>query len=891
MSSTSIEFLLTPDSSSARRVKLKVAEEAPGLYRMVGTWTELVVQAMASYLLPHERDDWSDRLRQAASKQEDSFWASSLKVAPRETISQLDTALHRLLEAMGPDTQWQQILDKVQGETRLHRRLADLRRLSENISGPPQAIQNMADLLAADHTPLRPIRVYSVNHSMNYNAWQLAVLDKLASDAPGPDSQLQSILETSLLPPETSNPTLTAVRNLYSSTVKHTKTIKNVRLIAVRDSLAEAEIAAGLIQKALASGSRATEIGVLLPADPLSLMAIENVFEKCGLPLSGFRRSIGQRDLGHEALRAFLLCLRKPAPIMAIAALLTSPLMPWTLEQGHAMAQVVMDGDVMLNRTEVPSAVRKVMDLLGDGADTPADLQAQLKQIYKLLSNNEAYYDHMQRAHDAVSRLQAALSGMADLDWDHLLYLVTPESLSKAEPADYWQEAIPVFHEGSLPWCTVSHLFVLGFNDGHYPVGAGASAVFSEAEWEEIARAGLPVITNGHTRERQRTLFAEQLAAASENLTLTLARRDAGGNVLEPSSSLVFLARNLGVEPETLVIDVDRAEDAKRIQDLPLAKSAAPSFSRDLAVEDMELEIDLLEKFGRKKGMLTPLSPSAADTLMVSPFAWLLGRLGCDPKEWGTDDFDVLKAGTLAHRVFEQVFEAGRPLPSEEIISKLVPKLLQEWTLQIAPFLRSPDWRVERAKFESEVLSAAIHWKKLLASCNASIVAAEQWLRGNHGEVPLHGQSDLLLQLPSGKLLVVDYKKSTSGKRRDRMRSGFDLQAHLYRLMIQTGGLPEFDSTPDDIGIVYYLLNDTTALADSSVNTDGKTPGWEVLSTDISSQAMQHLDRRLLQIRRGTVRLNTTEDEDWWENNASLPIYALNNSPLLRLFMRTEEVS
>ena len=154
----------------------------------------------------------------------------------------------------------------------------------------------------------------------------------------------------------------------------------------------------------------------------------------------------------------------------------------------------------------------------------------------------------------------------------------------------------------------------------------------------------------------------------------------------------------------------------------------------------------------------------------------------------------------------------------------------------------------------------------------------------------MHGQSDLLLQLPSGKLLVVDYKKSTSGKRRDRMRSGFDLQAHLYRLMIQTGGLPEFDSTPDDIGIVYYLLNDTTALADSSVNTDGKTPGWEVLSTDISSQAMQHLDRRLLQIRRGTVRLNTTEDEDWWENNASLPIYALNNSPLLRLFMRTEEV-
>ena len=121
------------------------------------------------------------------------------------------------------------------------------------------------------------------------------------------------------------------------------------------------------------------------------------------------------------------------------------------------------------------------------------------------------------------------------------------------------------------------------------------------------------------------------------------------------------------------------------------------------------------------------------------------------------------------------------------------------------------------------------------------------------------------------------------------MRKGFDLQAHLYRLMIQTGGLPGVDPPPEDIGIVYYLLNDTTALADCPVDTDGAVPGWEVLPTDISSRAMQHLDRRLAQIRRGTVKLNTTADEDWWAQNASLPVYALENSPLLRLFMRIAE--
>ena len=235
-----------------------------------------------------------------------------------------------------------------------------------------------------------------------------------------------------------------------------------------------------------------------------------------------------------------------------------------------------------------------------------------------------------------------------------------------------------------------------------------------------------------------------------------------------------------------------------------------------------------------------------------------------------------------------ELFQPGLHLPTEDEISLKVPKMLRERVLQIAPYLRSPDWRVERYKFESEILRAAVHWKKLLTSCQATVVGAEQWLRGRHGEIPLHGQSDLVVGLPSGRLLVVDYKKSSSAERRDRMRSGFDLQAHLYRVMIQSGGLPGFDPTPEEIGIVYYLMNDARALADSPVEADGSVPGWEIITNDISAQAMAHLDRRLAQVRSGTVRLNAADDEKWWEKNAGLPIYALDSSPLLRLFMHPE---
>ena len=58
-----------------------------------------------------------------------------------------------------------------------------------------------------------------------------------------------------------------------------------------------------------------------------------------------------------------------------------------------------------------------------------------------------------------------------------------------------------------------------------------------------------------------------------------------------------------------------------------------------------------------------------------------------------------------------------------------------------------------------------------------------------------------------------------------------------------------------------------------------------ILETDISSQALKYLDKRLGEVRAGRVCLNTNEDDTWWHKNASIKIYALDNSPLLRLFM------
>ena len=70
------------------------------------------------------------------------------------------------------------------------------------------------------------------------------------------------------------------------------------------------------------------------------------------------------------------------------------------------------------------------------------------------------------------------------------------------------------------------------------------------------------------------------------------------GNALEPSSSLVFLARRFGCQPEDLVLELSRREDRKQIPGLAVAKESAPVPPRPLPIADIDLKVDLLTALG-----------------------------------------------------------------------------------------------------------------------------------------------------------------------------------------------------------------------------------------------------------------------------------------------------
>ena len=182
-----------------------LAEKAPGLYLTAGTWPELMAQADTVYLLPPDTDDWSVRLQQAATRQKDAFWESSLKVSARETMAEIGAAVNRLLAAGGPDADWQALLTRIPASSRLDRRLSDLLELVQTVGTLPGPLRKMENLLASQDAPLRAIRVYAVCDLMDLDRWQMAVLNRLEDDAPPPDADLQALIQTALSPPATSN--------------------------------------------------------------------------------------------------------------------------------------------------------------------------------------------------------------------------------------------------------------------------------------------------------------------------------------------------------------------------------------------------------------------------------------------------------------------------------------------------------------------------------------------------------------------------------------------------------------------------------------------------------------------------------------------------------------
>lgn len=900
-----VKFILVPDSSAARRVRRLLATQTPRMGVQIGTWPELIAQSKSAYIIAPHISDWKSQFHLALEQLPDAFWSNSFDVAPQEVAAEVEAALSLVVSATqlsfdvsNTFPNFDQILDRPK------RHVEDIFRLLVKLDGLlPDELLDIQQLIAAETSAaIRQIAVYYVEGFPSLTRWQEALIDKLNADSGiEPDPALTGLIASLLLDPFPGEPqtSLQAIQQRLFAVPEDTAPLDDtVQWVGVRDFLEEAEMAASMAQQILAEtpGLAPADIGLLLPDTFEYSLAVNDAFSAAGLPLSGLPVDHWQRDLGHEALFHFLYCRQKPSPAMALAVCLSSPLMPWSKEQGAELAQTVMDGDYRLRAFPAATwAARQMLELLREGDERPDTLTAAIQAFVGLLDGSEQLESHVYHAKATADELCAALAGKTDIDWSLLRRLSSPKNISTGDSPDFNLEGITVWREAHEAWRPVRFLMVLGFASGHYPVVSSDSAVFVSEDLLALRDVlGLSLAIPADQMRDRRARFKRQLASVAEFVCFTIPHRDASGASQSPSESLVFMGQlyNGIDEGESLILEMDVAADRDRIRFLPQAGSQSPQLPRAIVVDDMQFKCDLLALRTDAEGNLRPESPSSLETLMVSRLAWLLRRINAEPQGWEPERPDVMLLGTLTHQVLEELFQASRPIPDPQAISAQVEPLLDAAIRTHAPFLRAAQWQVERRHLASGITKAALVWREVLATLNAEILGTEVWLEGHLEGLPIHGQADILLGLPDGRLLVVDYKRSSANSRRPRMQKGYDSQANLYRTMLQTGGPKSEDNTAllkrlkagDSTGIVYFMTNDQTSLSDALVVESGAIPGWEVLDGDVAQQAMTLIRERLGEVSAGQLYLNRDGDAAFFDKQAGVKPYVLDNSPLIPLF-------
>ena len=394
-----IKFVLVPDSSAARRLRRLLASRSPCQGVVVGTWPELIEQSRSAYLIRPSISDWETRFNDALAHLPDAFWTESYQVAPDETTAEVAAAFSLIMGATDPAGKIG-ITNSEQLSARPRRNINDLIRLSDELDGAlPDDLLIIQQLISADsNNAIRLVSVCCAEGFPTLPRWQLALVDKLNADSGAlENAELMNLLNSLAL-----NAPLAAVQNslhalqvnLFESPDKRVPLDTTVQWVGVRDYLQEAEIGAGMAQQILSENPELTpsDIGLLVPDSFEYSLAVKDTFTTAGLSLSGLPVDNWHQDLGCEALFHFLYCRQKPSPSMALAVCLSSPLMPWSNEQGAKLAQNVMDGDYKLLPFKAASkSARQMLDLLREGDETPQTPDNCDSLVHKYIRSRRAF--------------------------------------------------------------------------------------------------------------------------------------------------------------------------------------------------------------------------------------------------------------------------------------------------------------------------------------------------------------------------------------------------------------------------------------------------------------------------------------------------------------------
>ncbi|MBX9661169.1 MAG: PD-(D/E)XK nuclease family protein [Nitrospiraceae bacterium] len=869
-------------------------------------------QLLASlYALPHCIEK---PLREVLETLGDNVpWAESFAVAPEQTASAIATMLGHLIMATRDLEPGSITTDALPSDGRARIHIDALRDLWHgNPAIVPSDLAMLKAFLACEAAEaLQSFQVIWDRNCTQLTSLERAVLEHLESHHGKLDEDdidhVRLISDRKVCRAPASLLAGHVQRHLLDPSAPVAPMDDSLAVLSVRDALTECEAAAAIVQRWLAEDQTlaASEIGIILPSGPEYTHYLSEAFGQAGLTTSSLPGVPDRRNVGGETLLHFLQCRRRPAPAMALASLYCSPILCWPPDVGTALASAVMAGDFQPMLVQSLSGKQAALFSLIRSASpaTNGQLKEQIRSFRRLLSDDELFAPDVAEAKQLASRLLAALGNANDAAEAELEKAIQMAAAYQAPPCprgDYFLGGISVMLAHEAPKRQFRKLLVLGFNDGAYPPSPSGNPFFLDSEVVAIAGAtGLQLPSQAKQLDAALELFARQIGAASEQVIFLLSERDRGGSFLSVSSSLPLISRLVaGLEdPESLVVPLTHSEGT--IWDRLVAWKPRPVVEPLQPLEvpsHYEFDLDLLGLRKKDDGSPRAQSPSRLEKLLISPLAWVLAELGAEHVSWQPEALDVMLRGSLAHEVFERLFPPGKDHPSNEVIEEKVPELLLERIRAIAPFLQTSVWAVERNTLEAEITKAAKHWSMVLRSLDAEIVGNEFWLSGTLFGHPVHGKADCLLRLPDGQPIVVDYKKSSSGTRRQRLQKGWDLQVDLYRRMcvridershegvVRIGEtLSGWSKLP---AVAYHTLNDGNVLLNGIEVFDSMEV--ELVAGDIAANALALISARFEALKAGRLETNTTADAKFFQKAAALGTYALEDSPLITAFMRDD---
>jgi len=914
-----MKFVLMPDGVSASHFRGLLAERNTVEVK-VGTFSTLLETLNQLWILSNKSGEFSSCLKTHALQETHTFWSKSIIVDETGTLSELTASLKHLLNTLPVDQQLPLLSNP---QTRIENYYNDLVNLHKSMEYLRPAEQEQAKqwLNAAQLKPIEDLKLIYLPELFSLNEWQAQIVSQLESLMPKHkpaseekfDEHLQSLLIDTIQTSGNQTPELQQLTNrvFQSPNIEESINLNNIRCLTCRDSLEEIEVVVGMIQQALEQGITLNEVALVIPQNADYLGKLPGLLNKAGILTSNRHTPTNAFQWDLQLLKDLLIYFsqlsnsnRYSTP-MSLAAIVTNPLMPWSKSVGQKLADACFQGSLTSNikKGVYKNEYLKLLELFDEPTDQWQDWCNKIIELLEYPIDSRIFsHSCIQVTLDeliesfSVYVNDASKNKLSQNDAIRILInQLQPRTIEiESELSGQIINGLLVLTENEWLLKPVEHLFIIGFNQGNYGSTQKAKSVFSLANWKVLNQL-LDIDLDPTDKEQQHfeKRMVHLLSQAEKSITFLLSEQDLSGDILLPSETLldiVLCFQSLEeINPESVLQPISEMHNPSPFFKERLINNNEQSNNTvdkthdyEALQEDLELGIDLIELHKDREGNTRADSPSSLEKMMISPLAWLLNRQGLEPKSWEVQELNIALRGTIAHKVFELHFDENNSLNSNNFDA------LYKEALKIeADFVLLPQWRLERTQLKHEIKKALIPFIDWCKEEGWTVSETEMRLSGSLWTLPMKGFVDSVLT-KGEQYLILDYKKSSSKNRIERLENGYDLQTVIYRELFEQ--LSILDNNETHSG--YYTLNDNKLVLDTYSATavdDIEQVMLNVGIQDQSKEAVRLIKERIKQLRKGSIALNTVDDTEKWQDLGVTATYYIDTVPLVGHFLKPAE--